>query len=98
MIEEIVVMSALPTPKARKHILQRVAVSQCLCCPNPMLKRGLCYQCYYKWRIRRMGLPGATKKAAYDSKLIRCGRLLSQQSIREFKNQSVFDDVASEVS
>jgi hypothetical protein len=97
MQREIVVMQAEPTPKAKKHIAARVAAGKCLCCENPALKRGLCYQCYYKWRNARNTLGTAAKKAAFDSKLIRLGKLLHQQAVRAFKACNVFASAAEEL-
>lgn len=99
MFNEIVVMQSEPTPKAKKHILAKVQSGKCLCCDKPALKRGLCYQCYYVWRNTRRALPTAAKRAAYDSKLIRIGRLLAAQAVRAFKSKgSVFSKAAEEVS
>jgi hypothetical protein len=98
MFFEIVVMQANPTPKARKHIQVKVDKKQCLCCEKPSLKRGLCYQCYYDWSKTRKSLGSATKRAAFDAKLIRAGKLLKEQAIREFKNKSVFDVAAAEIA
>lgn len=96
-MQEIVVMNAEPTPKAIKHIQAKVAKSECLCCSNIALKRGLCHQCYYKWRTIRAKLSSASKRAAYDSRLIRLGRLLVEQGVRRFKKTSVFSSVADEL-
>lgn len=97
MFEEIIVMSAKPTPKAAKHIAQRIAKKQCLCCEKPLLKRGLCHQCYYRWMTRRRDLPTGAKRAAYDAKLIRCGRLLASGAVRRVKDNSVFAQAQREV-
>lgn len=97
MFEEIIVMAASPSPKAQKHIAERVSKKQCLCCDKPLLKRGLCYQCYYKWRTARQALSSMTKRAAYDAKLIRIGKLLAAQDIRQFKDSSVFSQASKEV-
>lgn len=97
MFEEIVVMSANPTPKAKKHVSARVAKGLCLCCESPSLKRGLCYRCYYAWITCRKKLPNATKRAAYDSRLIRCGKLLASQAIRAIRDRSVFGQASKEV-
>lgn len=97
-MQEIVVMAAEPTPKAKKHIAAKVKSGKCLCCDKPALKRGLCHQCYYLWRTTRRGLGSAAKRAAYDSKLIRIGRLLAAQAVRAFKSESVFSKAADEVA
>lgn len=96
MLNEIIVMSAIPTPKAKRHIEERVRKDQCLCCEKKSLKRGLCYLCYYQWRSMRNGLPNATKRAAYDAKLIRTGRLLKSQAVREIKARNEFTKAAQE--
>jgi hypothetical protein len=98
VFSEIIVMAAQPTPKAKRHIQDRVEKEQCLCCEKKSLKRGLCYQCYYKWRTTRNSLPSATKRAAFDSKLIRTGKLLRAQAVREYKTEDVFSKAASEVA
>jgi len=90
-------MQAHPTTKARKHIQERVDKKQCLCCPKPSLKRGLCHQCYYVWRKERQTLPDAAKKAAYDAKLIRMGRLLKGWAVCDYKSKSVFAAAAAEI-
>lgn len=94
---EIVVMQAQPTPKAKKHIQAKVEAGKCLCCARPSLKRGLCYQCYYLWRTTRNGLGSAAKRATFDSKLIRIGRLLAPQAVRGYKSRNVFSQAAEDV-
>lgn len=98
MLEEIIVMSAIPSSKASKHIAERVSKKQCLCCDKPLLKRGLCHQCYYKWMTNRRKLPSAVKRASYDAKLIRCGKLLAAQAVREVRDRSVFGQASKEVN
>jgi len=97
MLEQMIVMPASPTPKARKRIAERVNASRCLCCERQPLKRGLCHRCYYKWRTTRQALASAEKRAAYDALLITSGRLLHSQAVRSLRSQTVFDQVAAEV-
>jgi len=97
MYEEIIVMAANPTPKATKHIAERVGKGQCLCCDKKALKRGLCYQCYYSWMTNRKKLANATKRAAYDAKLIRAGKLLAAQAVRALRDHSIFNQASKEV-
>lgn len=91
-------MSAEATPKAKKHVQECVEAGRCLCCENKSLKRGLCYQCYYKWRTAWKSLGSATRRAEFDSKLIRRGQLLAQQEVRSWKKKNAFSTAASEVS
>lgn len=97
-MEEIIVMSANPTPRAHKHIATRVANGQCLCCENLHLKRGLCHRCYYAWMVNRRKLESATKRAAYDARLIRAGKLLAPQAVRAIKDQSVFGQASRDIA
>lgn len=97
-MEEIIVMAANPTPKAGKHIAARVAAGQCLCCDKPLLKRGLCHRCYYAWMVNRRKLDSATKRAAYDARLIRAGKLLAPQAVRAIKDQTVFGQASRDIA
>jgi hypothetical protein len=97
MFNEIVVMSATPTPKAARHVAERVSKGQCLCCDEPAIKRGLGQSCYYAWMANRRKLNTPTKRAAYDAKLIRIGRLLAPQAVRSIRDRSVFGRTSSEV-
>lgn len=92
----LIAMDVTPTPKAKKHIQEKVSAGKCLCCDKPLLKRGLCYQCYYKWRRVRSELQTKTKQAEFDAKLIRIGRLLGTQDVRNYKEDrsSVFESTA----
>ena len=94
-MREIVVMAAEAVGKAKKLVQERVSAGKCLCCSNPALKRGLCYQCYYKWRVARATLGNATAQAAFDAKLIRIGKLLHPQAVRGLKIENVFAALAS---
>lgn len=88
------------TAKTRKRIAERIGSQQCLCCDKPMLKRGLCYQCYYQWRKHRLSLPKA-KRAEFDAGLIRRGHLLDQQAVRKFlpaNGSPVFSAAAERLS
>jgi hypothetical protein len=93
-MREIVVMAAEAIGKAKKRVEDRVSAGKCLCCENQALKRGLCHQCYYKWRTVRSSLGSAAKQAAFDSKLIRMGKLLHPQAVRDIKSGNVFAEVA----
>lgn len=97
-MREILIMAAEPSAKAKQHISLRVKAGQCLCCESKALKRGLCSRCYYKWRTERSRLTTNALRAAFDSKLIRIGKLLIPQDARKFKASDVFSSVASEVS
>lgn len=95
---EIIVMDAKPSAKAMTHIMACVKENKCLCgCGKPMLKLGLAQNCYYRWRSLRMKLATKAKRAAYDAKLIRIGRLLPGSMIVQLRRRSVFDSVASEI-
>lgn len=97
MFDEIVVMSATPTPKASRHVAERVTKGQCVCCERPQLKRGLCHKCYYAWMVNRRKLDSAAKRASYDAKLIRMGKLLAPQAVRAIRDRSVFGRTSREV-
>ncbi len=98
MSGEIFIMLAKPSSKARKHIETCVADGKCLCCERKALKRGLCYKCYYLWNQNRQRLGSAAKKAEYDSKLIRLGKLLPAQAVRNYKAKDAFSSAADEVA
>lgn len=98
MFGEIYIMPAKPNAKARKHITACVAEGRCLCCQNKALKRGLCHKCYYLWGQNRQKLGTASKRAEYDAKLVRVGKLLLPQAVREYKAKDVFSSAASEVA
>lgn len=92
----LIAMDVTPAPKAKKHIQERVNAGKCLCCNNDSLKRGLCHQCYYKWRRVRALIGTKTKQVEYDAKLIRMGRLLAAQDVRNYKSDraTVFESTA----
>lgn len=98
MDHEIIVMQAEPTAKAKRHIQARVDAGLCLCCDRQSLKRGLCSRCYHAWTRARSMLANAVQRATFDSTLIRDGKLLKEQAVRDFKNHSVFSDVAAKLS
>lgn len=100
IIDDLLDMIAEPTNKALKHIEAKMARSECLCCTNPQLKRGLCYQCYYAWRTERSALPSKAARLKYDANLIRKGFLLAAQAVRRFgkKAKSVFTREAQKAS
>ena len=93
-MREIVVMAAEAIGKFKKKVQERVSSGKCLCCEKPALKRGLCYQCYYKWRTVRVTLGSASKQASFDAKLIRIGKLLHPQAVRDIKSRNIFAEVA----
>lgn len=94
----LVVMNVNVGPKIKKQIAEKVQSNKCLCCDKPMLKRGLCYQCYYAWRRERNRLTSKAKQVEFDALLIRKGRLLDQQAVRDYKGHSVFTSAAEQVS
>ena len=69
--------------------------SECTC---KAVKRGLCGKCYGRWWITRLGLGDDTKRAVYDSSLIRSGRLLSRNGAKTYKDRSVFTLAAKSAS
>lgn len=91
-------MSAEPNSKAKKHIAECVSAGKCLCCEERALKRGLCHKCYYKWNLNRSKLTSDAKRAEYDSKLIRIGKLLHPQAVRAYKAKDAFSSIADEVA
>jgi hypothetical protein len=96
-MNEIIVMATQVSGKTKTLVIERVKAGKCLCCDNPSLKRGLCHQCYYKWRTFRASIGSAAKRGGYDARLIRSGKLLEPQAVRAMKTNSVFSKVASEM-
>lgn len=102
-IREIVVMDANATKKSKAWVTTCIEQNVCLCgcgekeTPTKPFKRGLCSKCYYDWRTTRAALGTDRKRAAYDASLIRMGKLLAPQSVRNLKSQSVFSKAAAEV-
>jgi hypothetical protein len=96
---KIVVMDAKPGRKAANWVLKCVTAGVCVCgCGAKQFKRGLAQNCYYAWRSTRERLGSAEKQAAYDSKLIRGGRLLVAGGAHQLKRQTVFSQAAAEVA
>lgn len=96
--KKIVVMDAQPSRKAKKWVRKCVDANVCLCgCGLEPLKRGLAQNCYYAWYSARSSLGDAEKQAAYDSRLIREGRLLNAGEGRKLRNPTVFSKAAADV-
>lgn len=99
MFEELLAMATVgPSGKVKAVIKERVTAGKCLCCDRPLLKRGLCYQCYYAWRNSKNALPTKAKQLEFDAKLIRDGKLLPAQGVRQYTRNSVFNDVAKSLA
>lgn len=99
MFEELLAMATVgPSTQIKAVIQERVAARKCLCCDRPLLKRGLCYQCYYAWRNTKLALPTKSKQLEFDAKLIRDGKLLPAQGVRQYTRDSVFNDVAKSLA
>ena len=96
-MQEIFFMAINIGAKAKRYVEERVKAGKCLCCENPALKRGLCHQCYYKWRSLRLAIGSQAKRASYDARLIRAGKLLAPQAVREIRASSPFSQAAAEV-
>lgn len=97
---EVFYMAASPTPRARKHVAECVAKRVCLCgCGLPSKKRGLSEKCYNAFVYLKRKLGSKQKEAAYETNLIRSGRLLPSHAICSMtKKESVFSRAAEEVA
>lgn len=97
MISEIVIMVAQTSAKMKPVVKERIIKQKCLCCDSSLLKRGLCFKCYYKWRKARAALGSEAKRATFDAKLIKAGKLLAPQAVRALKTEDLFQSAAKQV-
>ncbi len=101
IFNEMYAMDAKRTAKATVHVQSRLSDHQCIACtglPEKAVRRGLCSKCYQRWRHKRQSLGSAKLRLEFDVALIKQGKLLPTQEVRDFTHErNVFDEVAAEV-
>lgn len=95
--EEIFVVDATPTTKAKRHIDACISKGVCLCgCGKPAVRRGLANPCYYAF-YRELGAMGKRAAARYLARLIRDGHVLASGEINKLKRRdNIFARAATE--
>jgi len=91
----IMVLDLRTATKIKKRVNDCVSKDICLACSEKKekLRRGLCTKCYTQWKTERAKM---SDRAAvlFDSRLIRCGKLLATQSVRRIKSLNIFRKMA----
>ena len=96
----IMVLECRVSNKARARVEQRIADGICVGqredgseCASKARCRGLCSHCERVWRNTRVRM-AEQDAVAYDSRLIRAGRLLKPLETRVYMNKSVYKKLA----
>jgi hypothetical protein len=104
--QEFLIMAlSKPNFRVKKRVEAKATAGDCLGvefdeqgkernCSCKAKKRGLCIRCYTKFYNRSIRM-SPEKAVAYESKLLRLGRLLKRQETRKYKRQDVYDREAS---
>lgn len=97
---KVVVIRAMRSKAAQKHVEERVALKQCVACDptdiRPYRRRGLCPRCEQRWAAQRDSIASDERKAEFDAELMRKGYLLEPQEIIRLNDLSnPFREVAS---
>lgn len=100
----MMVLDMRASNRVKARVAERVQNGLCLGetddgnqCECKARTRGLCERCHYRWRMLKLRMSD-TDAALFDAKLIRCGRLLSQNGARQYRKKSVFHKLSKEAS
>lgn len=96
----IMVLECKAAQKVKMKIADRIRLGVCIGqrpdgseCDGKSRCRGLCTKCERRWRITRLKMT-AQKALAYDSRLIRSGRLLKPLEVVGYFDKSAFTRLA----
>jgi hypothetical protein len=79
--------------KISGKVLERVKSRKCLNCENPAKRRGLCNQCYLKFRNKKAGLESTADRLAFEMNCVQAGKILAVGKVRELRTPNPFSDV-----
>lgn len=105
----LLIMDSQPTKAVQKVVVEKDGNHICLNCDKQCKagseapdgrSRGLCLGiggCYHKYTGRRAKIQDPQKRAEYDARLQRIGKLLESKQGQRPDTRSIFDDIAEEV-
>lgn len=93
--EFLIVALSKPSIKTSRAVAEKASSRVCLGmvrvdgkdvpCESESKQRGLCMKCYSRW-YREMARMTPEKRIEFEAKMIRLGRLLGDQQIRDFRD------------
>lgn len=91
-LSRLISMSGTITAKRSlvDRVHDRVKQGLCLVCEEHGARRGLCTRHYQMWQRKQRSLP-RNARAAFEVRLIRAGKLLGVNQVREIKADNPFE-------